>query len=742
MRYNKEEIRKKYSDLFKFSLDLIFTIDINGTFLDANEVSLNTLGYKREDIRNLSFENLLEKNDLKKAYELKSELIRTGKQSKPSDFKIKSKNGSYLYVEAYGLPLEKNGEIFAILGIAKNVTAHRKALKKMKVSEEMFRAIYMEGPVPAYTWQRVQDDFVLIGYNNAADKFTLGTVKHFLGSKATEMYRDRRDIIEDLQKCWNDKVNISRDMKYKFHTSKEEKDLIATYINVKPDLIIVHTKDITDQKKAQAAYYSLVENSLQGLIIMVPFRIIYTNEAFARISGYEVYELLNFSQEQLSSLIHPEDREVVWDRLTERMKDNDTPSHFEFRGIRKDGDVIWIEMYVAPIEFIGTRAIQATLIDISRRKVTEVKLIESENKYRHLYEDAPFSITLINSEGMIVDCNPTTETVLGYKKEEFIGKKFKDLPVIHPKYLPTLLKLFKRFTSGEDVHRIDIELYNKSGDLIWANLRGSLINLDGKDYVQAILIDITTRKKAEFLINEEIKKLKELDKIRKNIISRASHELKTPLVSICGGTELLFKKYKNKLKQEELEIVEIIKRGGERLTKLVESLTDVSTLYYNKFELNEQSNDLCVVIKECSKEMMPLAKKRKVNVDLVLPDSLFLKIDRFRIEQLMINLLSNAIKNTKSNGNIKILLKTIEDWAEISVIDTGIGFTQQELGMLFTRFGKVERYGAEYESIDIQGSGLGLYISKQIVDLHKGEIRAESEGRNKGSTFFVKLPIK
>jgi signal transduction histidine kinase len=105
------------------------------------------------------------------------------------------------------------------------------------------------------------------------------------------------------------------------------------------------------------------------------------------------------------------------------------------------------------------------------------------------------------------------------------------------------------------------------------------------------------------------------------------------------------------------------------------------------------------------------------------------------------NLLSNAIKNTPPKGEICINLMEKENSVELSIKDTGIGISQEEMDMLFTRFGKLERYGEGYEYINIQGTGLGLYISKEIVNSHDGEIRAESEGRNKGSTFIVKLPI-
>jgi signal transduction histidine kinase len=103
--------------------------------------------------------------------------------------------------------------------------------------------------------------------------------------------------------------------------------------------------------------------------------------------------------------------------------------------------------------------------------------------------------------------------------------------------------------------------------------------------------------------------------------------------------------------------------------------------------------------------------------------------------------LSNAIKNTPPNGKIDISLRRQDNWAIFSVSDTGVGLTKKEINLLFTRFGKIERYGEGLEYLDITGSGLGLYLSREFVDLHGGHIRAESGGRNMGSTFTVKLPI-
>ena len=151
--------------------------------------------------------------------------------------------------------------------------------------------------------------------------------------------------------------------------------------------------------------------------------------------------------------------------------------------------------------------------------------------------------------------------------------------------------------------------------------------------------------------------------------------------------------------------------------------------------------NLSEIIQDCANELMYLIKRRKLDLILELPNELHIILDKIRIEHVILNLLSNAIKNTPPNGRIIIKLEQKENWAEVSINDTGIGLTREEMDRIFTRFGKIERYGEGLEFIDIQGSGLGLFISKEIVDLHKGHIWADSAGRNKGSTFTMKLLI-
>jgi len=747
MDYNKEEIREKFKDLFEHSLDLIYINDLNGNFLDANEITLITLGYESDEIPNISFIDLLDEENLMKAYRVTKEIRKLGKQSKRSEYKIKTKNGNYVYVETYALPLKKDGKVYAVLGIGKNVTDRKNAEQNLKKSGEMFKAIYKEGPIPAYTWQKYEGGFVLIDFNNAAAKITNGAVNNFLGYKASELYKGREDIIEDLKLCMSKKYQITKEMKYKFQFTGEEKYLSVNYGYVSPDLIIVHTEDINERKiaeenlkESEKKYRNLIENLDVGFYqVKLNGEMLNHNSAHNVILGYDPLESL-IGKNVSEFWQNPEDRGKYLEILTKEGVARGYICHVK----TKTGRKITLELNSHLIKDKDGWPIQidGTITDVTEKFNLERRLRESEEKFRSLYENTPFSIVLLDSKGVIVDINPRSAEVFGYKKEELVGKMFKDVPVLHPNYLPKIIKLFKKFIKGEIFHRIDLQAYKKNGSLIWVNLQAGLINIGGETYVQAIFNDITSQKEAEILIKEEIQKLKELDTIRKNLISRVSHELKTPLVSISGGSELLLTLYKDKFEAAQLEIIELIEKGGKRLRHLVENLIDISRVDYKKLQLTKKPTNLSKIIKDCVKELDYWVKERKLNLVISVPENLELKIDQIRIEQVIINLLSNAIKNTPPEGEIGLNLNKKGNWAELRVSDTGIGLTMEEMYMLFTRFGKIERYGSGYEYVDIQGTGLGLFISKEIIDLHEGEIRAESAGRNKGSTFTVKLPIK
>ncbi|MFX0024082.1 MAG: sensor histidine kinase, partial [Candidatus Hermodarchaeota archaeon] len=216
-------------------------------------------------------------------------------------------------------------------------------------------------------------------------------------------------------------------------------------------------------------------------------------------------------------------------------------------------------------------------------------------------------------------------------------------------------------------------------------------------------------------------------------------ELKTTLTSIYCFSQILLQK-KNELSDDGVSsIIEILYEGSVRLKNLIDDLLNTSRLDTGKLEIIKKKENLVSIIENSIREMMYLAKSRDIIINSILPDELFFEVDKLRLEQVIINLLSNAIKNTPRDGVISIKLYGLEKNINIEVMDNGVGITKEEKEVLFKKFGKIERYGKDLD-VDIEGAGLGLFISKELVELHGGEISVESEGRNKGAKFIVRLP--
>jgi len=228
--------------------------------------------------------------------------------------------------------------------------------------------------------------------------------------------------------------------------------------------------------------------------------------------------------------------------------------------------------------------------------------------------------------------------------------------------------------------------------------------------------------------------------MKSELLRRTSHELKTPLVSILGFTNLLLELHSERLDYFTASNLNEIKQGCVRLESLIADILKTAELESTTIQPRRTEEDLTFLIKLCVNELKGLAMLRNHAIDLKIQDNLITLIEKEQIHQVITNLLSNAIKYTPPNGIIEINSEINNNFLVISIKDNGIGFSSEEKSGLFKQFGKIERFGKGWD-IDGEGSGLGLYISKKILELHEGEIWVESEGRNKGSTFYFSLPL-
>ena len=622
-----QEYSNNFKEIFEKSFDYIYLHDKEGNILDVNDVVVRNLGYSKEKILNMNVTDFLIEEVISEVSSAIKKTMETGVVNKPKTYKVRKKDGNFIYVEGSAIPLKKNGEIYAILGIGHDVTAYKKAEQRLRESEEKYRHLFKQSP---YNITIFDDNGNLIDSNRILIKKLSEFINlDFRGKNFIEIARHLQNSKQIIQ-LFTERLRTLREGKLlepiEFSIiTMNGKEIWLHWQSSKVEIgdktfIQVIIKDITERKQveknlkeSEEKFRTITDQSFMGIVIVQDGKLKYMNKALSKISGYPVEEMLTWSEKEIAQMIHPEDLELILNRLKSNIEGNMSPfSNYSFRIINKSGEVRYLEDFTSRIIYQG-----------------------------------------------------------------------------------------------------------KLGNLI-------------------SLIDVTDKKEAERLIIEENKRLLELSELRKDIITRVSHELKTPMTSVYGAIQILLQIYREELSEDLLTYVKIGHRGCLRLKQLINNLLDVSRLDDKKFELTLQRKNIVRIVRGCVDDMQHLANDRGLTVNIDLPYKVFLEIDEFRFRQVLTNLISNAIKNTPKEGKIFIKLVDNPEYVDICIKDTGIGFTKKEKKKLFEKFGKIERYGKDL-GVDIEGSGLGLYISKEIVELHGGQIFVESEGRYKGSTFTIRL---
>jgi two-component system, cell cycle sensor histidine kinase and response regulator CckA len=268
-------------------------------------------------------------------------------------------------------------------------------------------------------------------------------------------------------------------------------------------------REASAQKQAEGLYHALVEKSLQGLIIIQDLLIVFANNAFAELSGYTVEELLSLSPESVMALIYPEDRTLVWGRLQDRLQGKPVPCRYEFRGIRKDGNMRWLEMIASKIDYNGAPAIQGAFIDISERKGAEEKLRLQKTRLESLINYSSLAIVALDEKHAIVSCNRYFEDLFQFKESEIMGKNL-DHVIAKGQCLRDAVSYTRKTLGGEPIHGSG-KRYRKDGTRIDVEFFGVPVRVDGNEVgAYGIYMDISERKQIEKALVAEKERFRSL----------------------------------------------------------------------------------------------------------------------------------------------------------------------------------------------------------------------------------------
>ena len=380
-----------------------------------------------------------------------------------------------------------------------------------------------------------------------------------------------------------------------------------------------------------------------------------------------------------------------------------------------------------------------TARDITDRKKAEYLLQESEARFRQIVENASDLIYRVDIDGNISYANPAVLHAMGFEKEEdVLGIQFLELAAPYMRHEVKRTYQHQLVSKTKNTYN-EFPALTTDGREVWFGQNVELI-YDGEQVVgfQAVARDITAIKQAQDALRIARDQALEASRAKSQLLSKVSHELRTPLGGVLGYAELLQGNTFGELNQRQHKAVSEIVGSADYLTNMVNELLDEAQLRSNTATLLEKFFSPFKLIQAAVSGLDILAQKKglqfSVQMDPNLPEEIY--GDDRRIRQIVINLIGNAIKFTKE-GSVRLsVTKHDENHWGIQVTDTGVGIPKDEQALVFEPFRQVNSSVTR----DNRGVGLGLSITKQLVDLMHGRIVLESEA-GKGSTFIILLPI-
>jgi hypothetical protein len=368
----------------------------------------------------------------------------------------------------------------------------------------------------------------------------------------------------------------------------------------------------------------------------------------------------------------------------------------------------------------------AIMIEQSARRKAERALKESEERLRFITQKAIDGIISVNDKEEIISWNLGAEKMFGYSEMEMLGKS-----------LQTVIPQDSFFLEKISTKPIELKGQHKDGHLFPVEVSHTRWE-SGEMYFDTIIIrDITERKENEKRLIKAMREAKAANEAKNEFLATISHELRTPLNAIIGFNQCLLMGMDGPLNEAQQTSLKKIEKSSFHLLSLISDILDLAKIEAKKMEVEIMPYNVVDVLISCVDEMQSLAKQKNLILSFSFDKPFILvEMDKVRIRQVLLNLLSNAIKFTEK-GSIKVMLVNEPNQVRIHVTDTGIGLSPEELEKIFHPFSQADssitrKYG---------GTGLGLFISKKIIDLHGGSISVESQ-KGQGSTFTITIPKK
>ena len=699
----------------------VVLVDAKGVQLAANAAIAKRLGRSCDELIGCSaFEFLSPELAASRKAHL-DEVLRTGRAVSFED----TRDGRV--IENHLNPvIEADGHVSAVVIVGMDVTERKRAEDAQRASQKYLQTIFDTEPECV---KLLASDGTVVMMNRAGlamiEADSLEQVKG--KSIIDQVVPEYRGAFEALgEKVFQggagtlefDLVGIKgRPLRLETHAVplRNEKDEIIALLGI--------TRDITERKLAENNLRES-EIRLKAILDNIPdlvwlkdkeSRFIAVNGSFGRACGVEPANLagktdLDIWPKELAEMYRADDRKVI---ETGKRKSVEEPL------IDKEGNSTWIETIKSPIrdnngEVVGT---VGTARDITRRKKAEEEL----KKFKFIVDSAGEEFYLMDTSGNIIYANDAAARSFGYTMEEMLRLNVSGFNL---EYAPIFEKYVCKLKE-RDIPPFETVHTTKDGRTVPKEVKAVCIQIGGKDYICTFARDISERKN--------------LERQRADFHAMVTHDLKSPLASILGYSDLISKAAQGIAGGDVIDgMAKAVSRGGERLLRLVDDFIAASRLESGGIVVMPMPFEVAGLLLEVRDEFEPIARKRGIAFLADIPDGLPLAVlDKKQVERAVGNLLQNAFNYTPKGGEVRLAAEAVtygnDKYILVSVSDTGPGIPQEEMDKIF------DKYYRSPKAAGTKGTGLGLAIVRAIAEAHGGRVEVESE-EGRGSTFRLFLP--
>lgn len=759
-----QELQSRQKAILDNIPDLAWLKDKNNRYIAVNKPLILFIGLDEQDIVGKTDYDLWPEDIATRYVQDDLYVMQQGTRIQIEEPLINDK-GQLFTLDTIKTPIfDTDGNIVGTAGIARDITERKQIENNLREIKFQLKAILDN--VPDIAWLKDKESR-FIAVNEALAKACNVNTSEMVGKtdldffpkELAEIYRnDDNEVVLNAKK----KV-VEEPFENNDGTIKVIETFKTPIFNENGEVIgtagIAH--DITERKKMEIAlreseirFRELFENIHSKVVILAAM---YKNNEY-------IIQDMNRNSEILMKCKKEEIKGVKLFDVVPPIENS--PIHLALNIVVQTGQSQYVEpFYYEGVNFNGWLTAQIYMLPskevcIVYDDVTEIKEAESRLRLTQFsVEHSSLQVFWVGSKGDIYMVNKAVCETLGYIKEEIYSKKIWD---INHNYTPEKWKDIFQNIKKNKTYRYESSHQKKSGESFPIEITANYIEFEGIEYNIAYVLDITERKKVEHQLAERqfdlermvevktkelqhsLKRLENLNVIlqeannhKNKFLSSMSHELRTPLNAILGFSNALKLAYFGTLNEKQNEYIQLIVDSGVHLLSLIDDILDISKIDSGVTDIKLEVVDSSVITEEVISIMSLHFKDKGIHFNYIKPDNLSLiKIDSKKFKQILLNLLSNALKFTNPGGSVTVILNNKFDTTiKISVIDTGMGIAPEEQNKIFDEFYQTD----EVRKKAIGGTGIGLALTKRLVQMHNGEIGVISQ-LQKGSEFWFTIP--